>query len=89
MPAWIWMRWAVQAPFVSVLINESEVNPIGLEMVPANLIRPRCGRSPHASMPIRHDLPILVAVRDDEQHCGRMATVIFAPVRTFAPCVMP
>jgi hypothetical protein len=28
------------APFASVLINRSEVNPIGLEMVPPNVITP-------------------------------------------------
>jgi hypothetical protein len=31
-------RW--MAPFASVLINRSDVNPIGLEMVPANVVTP-------------------------------------------------
>jgi hypothetical protein len=31
-------RW--MAPFAAVLINRSEVNPIGMEMVPANVVTP-------------------------------------------------
>ena len=46
-------RW--MAPFAAVLINRSDVNPIGLEMVPPNVVIPALHRDRRdASPPTQH-----------------------------------
>ena len=62
------------APFVSVLINRSEVNPVGLEMVPSNLTPPKpwilpalWEITPRFTSTQPMTLQFLVRVRDDDQ----------------------
>jgi hypothetical protein len=79
------------APFVSVLLNRSEVNPIGLDMVPRNLIRSalweitlRFNANQHMAC------QFLVRVRDDDQVLWEDGNSDFAPnPAAFTPVVMP
>ncbi len=82
-------RW--MGNFVAVLINRSEVNPIGLEMAPANLIRPALWEiTPrfNANRPMRCEF--LVRVRDDNQRLWEDGDDEFTPAPdTFMPVIMP
>jgi hypothetical protein len=85
------------APFVAVLINRSEVNPIGLEMTPPKLapavswilpalweITPRF----NADQPMT--CQILIRVRDDDRRLWENGDNEFAPTpATFTPVVLP
>lgn len=71
-------RW--QAVALSVLINKSEVNPIGLEMVPKDLDVPQFFRiiaTLSSSQPAR--LEFLVRVRDDKGVLAGDGDEIFKP----------
>jgi hypothetical protein len=73
------------------LINRSEVNPIGLEMVPANLIRPALWEiTPRFNANQHMTCQFLVRVRDDDQRLWEDGASDFAPNPTaFAPAVLP
>lgn len=82
-------RW--MAPFASMLINRSEVNPgwpacapaqacIGMEMVPPNLIRPALWEVTVHFLPSVHmSLTFLVRVRDDDQMLWQAGDEAFVP----------
>jgi len=56
-------RW--MAPFAAVLINRSDVNPIGLEMVPPNVV-----------VPALQEVDVtLIALGDAQMHCEFMVRV--------------
>jgi hypothetical protein len=58
-------RW--MAPFAAVLINRSEVNPVGMEMVPANLVVPAMFQiDVTLSADKQMSCEFLVRVRDDD-----------------------
>lgn len=85
------------APFLSVLINRSEVNPIGLEMTPTNLAPPQPWILPalweitprfKATQPMT--LQFVVRVRDDNQRLWDNGDGEFTPaVTTFTPVLPP
>jgi hypothetical protein len=82
-------RW--MAPFNAVLINDSQVNPIGLEMVPANVVLPALTEidvnfSADAMMTCNY----AVRVRDDDdQLLHDSGDTLFSPTPTlFQPPAM-
>lgn len=80
-------RW--MAPFVSVLINRSEVNPVGLELTPPSLIRPALWE---ITARFTSDQPMscqfLVRVRDDDERLWEDGGSEFVPApTTFTPVV--
>ena len=86
------------APFVSVLINRSEVNPIGLDMVPDHLAPPQqwilpalwelTPRFSSGTQPMT--LQFVVRVRDDNQRLWDNGAGEFMPtVTTFVPVLPP
>jgi hypothetical protein len=85
------------APFVSVLINRSDVNPVGLETTPPNLDPPSAWILPalweitlrfNANQPMT--CQFLVRVRDDDHRLWEDGDTDFAPNPvTFTPTVMP
>jgi hypothetical protein len=82
-------RW--MAPFNAVLINNSQVNPIGLSMVPANVVIPALieidvSFSADAAMTCQYD----IRVRDDNsQLLHDSANTLFSPTPTlFVPPAM-
>lgn len=79
-------RW--MAPFNAVLINDSQVNPIGLSMVPANVVIPALVEidvsfSADAAMTCQYD----IRVRDDDNQLLHDTTnTLFSPAPTlFVP----
>lgn len=83
-------RW--MAPFASVLINRSEVNPIGMEMVPENLVVPAMIEidvtfTASGNMTCRY----LVRVRDDDDRLlHNSGDTLFNPQPTvFQPALPP
>jgi hypothetical protein len=85
------------APFVAVLINRSEVNPVGLDMVPDRLSPPQQWILPalwevtprfSATQPMT--LQFIVRVRDDNQRLWDNGNDEFMPnVTTFMPILPP
>jgi hypothetical protein len=72
-------RW--MAPPASVLINDSEVNPVGMEMVPADLVVPALFRLNVTLATTRHmRLDFLVRVRDTDGKLATGGAVAFAPM---------
>jgi hypothetical protein len=84
-------RW--MAPFNAVLINNSQVNPIGLSMVPANVVIPALievdvNFTADAAMACNYD----IRVRDDnDQLLHDSADTLFSPTPTLfvPPAPMP
>ncbi len=79
-------RW--MAPFNAVLINNSQVNPIGLSMVPPNVVIPALieidvSFTADAAMSCKYD----IRVRDDnDQLLHDSADTLFSPTPTlFVP----
>jgi hypothetical protein len=64
----------------SVLINRSEVNPIGLEMIPTGYVRPAFFRVQVTFSATTHmRLEFLLRVRDDAQQLQRHQGAVFEP----------
>jgi hypothetical protein len=82
-------RW--MAPFLSVLLNRSEVNPIGLDLVPPNLIRPALWEVTLRFNSNQHmTCQFLVRVRDDDQRLWKDGEGVFTPApATFMPDIPP
>jgi hypothetical protein len=82
-------RW--MAPFNAVLINNSQVNPIGLSMVPANVVIPALieidvNFSANRSMTCTYD----IRVRDDnDQLLHDTTNTLFSPTPTLFVPVVP
>ena len=82
-------RW--MAPFNAVLINNSQVNPIGLSMVPPNVVIPALieidvSFTANAQMTCTYD----IRVRDDnDQLLHDAADTLFAPTPTLFVPVLP
>jgi hypothetical protein len=82
-------RW--MAPFTSVLINRSDVNPIGLEMVPPNVVIPAMQEIDLTlSSSTTMTCTFLVRVRDDnDQLLHDTGDQLFVPMpAVFMPTVM-
>jgi hypothetical protein len=83
-------KW--MAPFAAVLINRSDVNPVGLEMVPKNAIIPALFEFDITFSSDKHmTCSFLVRVRDDD---GRLyqkgSDPLFMPnPATYVPMVPP
>lgn len=81
------------APFLAVLMNRSEVNPIGLEMVPPALIRPAIWEvTLQFSATQRMTCQFLVRVRDDDNRLWEDGSAVFVPDNdklpaTFTPVI--
>jgi hypothetical protein len=72
-------RW--MAPPAAVLINDSEVNPVGLEMVPADLVVPALFRLNVTLATTQHmRLDFLVRVRDTDSKLSSGSGDAFAPM---------
>ncbi|HEX3698537.1 MAG TPA: hypothetical protein VH374_24405 [Polyangia bacterium] len=83
-------KW--MAPFASVLINRSDVNPVGLEMVPKNAIIPAMFEFDVAFSADKHmTCSFLVRVRDDDGRLYQKGNdALFMPTpATYAPMVPP
>jgi hypothetical protein len=84
-------RW--MAPFAAVLINRSDVNPVGLEMVPANVIIPALQEiDVTLNAQTGMHCEFMVRVRDDDDQLLRDASDanLFAPTPTvFTPTLPP
>lgn len=78
-------RWS--APFASVLLNRSDVNRIGLEMMPANAILPAFWEiTLHIAATTPMTCTFVVRVRDDRGQLRKGAEPAFAPEPgTFTP----
>jgi hypothetical protein len=82
-------RWS--APFNAVLINNSQVNPIGLDMVPANVVIPALTEIDVNFTANRHmTCTYVVRVRDDnDQLLHQSSDTLFSPTPTlFQPPAM-
>jgi hypothetical protein len=82
-------RW--MAPYAAVLINRSEVNPIGLEMVPPNVVIPAMQEIDLTiSSDTTMDCKYMVRVRDDnDQLLHDSGDQLFVPTPTvFMPTIM-
>jgi hypothetical protein len=82
-------RW--MAPFAAVLINRSDVNPIGLDMVPANAVIPALQEIDLTLVSATHmTCDFIVRVRDDDdQLLHESADRLFVPTPTvFTPTIM-
>ena len=79
------------APFAAVLINRSDVNPVGLEMVPKNAIVPAMFEFDVTFSADKHmSCEFLVRVRDDDGILYQDGDAMFSPQpATFAPMVPP
>ena len=80
-------RW--MAPFAAVLINRSDVNPIGLEMVPPNVVIPAMQEIDVTLIAEQHmTCQFMVRVRsDDDQLLARVGRR--QPVRAHAGALRP
>lgn len=80
-------RW--MAPFAAVLINRSDVNPVGLEMVPKNAIVPAMFEFDVTFSADKHmTCEFLVRVRDDDDILYQDGDSLFSPQpATYAPMV--
>jgi hypothetical protein len=80
------------APFLAVILNRSEVDPIGLEMVPVNLIRPAFWELTVEFTATQHmTCQFLVRVRDDDHRLlwdDGAAEFVPNPT-TFTPVIPP
>jgi hypothetical protein len=85
-------RWNSTATFAGVLINRSDVNPIGMDMVPPNLVVPAFVQ---VMVNLQTDVPMrceyVVRVRDDDDRLLHNAgDTQFVPTPTqFAPPAPP
>lgn len=79
------------ASFASVLINRSDVNPVGLEMVPANAIIPAMDEFDVTLSADKHmRCDFLVRVRDDDGRLYQDGDQLFMPTpATYAPMIPP
>jgi hypothetical protein len=79
------------APFASVLINRSDVNPVGLEMVPKDAIIPALFEFDVTFSADKHmTCEFLVRVRDDDDRLFHNGESMFSPQpATFAPMIPP
>ena len=79
------------APFLAVILNRSEVDPIGLEMVPRDLIRPAFWEITVDFTATQHmTCQFLVRVRDDDNRLWDDGTAEFVPApTTFMPVIPP
>jgi hypothetical protein len=84
-------RW--MAPFAAVLINRSDVNPIGLEMVPPNVIIPAMQEIDVTLIAVQHmTCHFMVRVRsDDDQVLAESGDAnLFVPTPTlYVPTIAP
>ena len=82
-------RW--QAPFNAVLINNSQVNPVGLELVPANVVVPALIEI-DVNFTANRMMKCTYAVRvrdDDDQLLHQSTDTLFSPAPTlFVPAAM-
>ncbi|HVR64900.1 MAG TPA: hypothetical protein VMU50_23545 [Polyangia bacterium] len=79
------------APFAAVLINRSDVNPVGLEMVPKTAIVPAMFEFDVTFSADKHmTCEFLVRVRDDDDILYQDGDSLFSPQpATYAPMVPP
>jgi hypothetical protein len=83
-------RW--MAPYAAVLINRSDVNPIGLEMVPPAVVIPAMQEIDLTLSAVAHmSCVFMVRVRDDDDQLLHQAgDQLFTPAPVlFMPTVMP
>lgn len=79
------------APYLAVILNRSEVNPIGLDMVPPQLIRPALWEITLEFTATQHmTCEFLIRVRDDDQGLWDDGGAEFVPTpTTFMPTIPP
>jgi hypothetical protein len=79
------------APFQAVIVNRSEVNAIGLEMLPAGFVRPALWEVTVQVAATQHmTCQLLVRIRDDDNRLLSRGADEFVPQpATFAPTIPP